>query len=133
MQDNVKNRWISWTAATALFLLCFLLVLCLRADYSYQGLSDAFFFAGVIEIAFLAMIYIERFGAFDAMHYGLYRLFESFRPGPMRKRWDTFGDYASERRSKREVNRPLVLPYFIFGIVSLAFALGFLLAFQATK
>lgn len=133
MQDSGKNLWISWIIAIVMFLLCFLLVLCLRRDYSYQGYSDAFFFSGVVEIAFLVLTYVERFGTFDAIHYGLYRLFESFRPGPMGKRWDTFNDYSNERKIKRKSNRVLVWPYLVLGLMSLVFALGFLFASQGAR
>lgn len=107
------------------FLLCagvFLLVLLLRGKFGVDGFCDACFVACTPCLLLPLFVIAIRSGTFDVLNYGMYRLFESFRPGEG-KRYETAYDYKLARMERRNSKKPIFFPFFVVGGVFLAAAL----------
>lgn len=121
---SLLSALINWGVAFCVWATLFFLVYYLRAQFTYPGLGDAFLVAGVVEIAFVSLIFITRSGIFDVPGYAFRRLFESFKiKNP--KSFKDAGDYISFMEKKRSVNKPYYLPYAVFGAISILGALTF--------
>lgn len=130
--DYWKKRMIAgWVIAALSAIATFCLVFFLRKIYTITGACDAFFFAGVIDIAILLFMIIERSGAFDVFNFQFYRFFESFRPDGLKK-WDTAYDYKEERAGKRKRTKLFYLPYLVIGGVFLLVSIVLLIVVEIT-
>jgi hypothetical protein len=129
MEIEKRSIVINWSVSLGIFLLAFCLPFFLRGDYSYRGLSDAFFFASLLEFAILFFVAVNRFGLFDAVYYSFHRMGESFHPDAP-KRWNTYNDYRIYKKDARASGRMYVWSYVTLGGLSLLLAVVFLIVFD---
>lgn len=73
---------------------------------------NALFPIGAAMLLIPLQIYIHRTGTFDLLFFSFYRLFESWRPDN-EKRYEDAYDYKETMRSKRQLHKPYMLPFFV--------------------
>jgi hypothetical protein len=126
MNNSSKRLLIHFAIALALAIAIFCLVFFLRGYYTLSGASDACFAAGagLALVPFLILIY--RTGLFDIANYGFLTWLNSFKANSP-KPYESAGAYSEKKKYLRSQSHPLLWPYIVIGVLSLALALIFLL------
>ena len=129
---GMKRYLIPTIVCIALSALVFCLMFFLRdnAD-AYAKASDGFFVAGACILAYFLMTLVVRSGTFDVFGYSFQRFFEAYRHKGMEKRYEDAGDYHVQKVEKRRTNKLVWVPYLVVGLIDIALAIGFLIAFQS--
>ncbi|MCH3977060.1 MAG: DUF3899 domain-containing protein [Bacilli bacterium] len=109
-----SKKLILWIIATGIMGIFFALIYFLRADFSYRGLSDAFFIPGVTMLGGVILLLVGRAGFFDNVAYFFVRLRDfSHRKGT--KSFEDAYEYREYKHSRRDSDRPYLLPFLIYG------------------
>lgn len=129
MVTSSKKVLINWIVAPSLAAAGFCVIYFSRGDYSWRGVSDAFFVFGVFELLIPVLILLGRTGIFDIFSYSFIRLGESFRH-EQTKRWDTAYDYKEYKKDERGKKKPYLLPFLTMGGVLIFLAFIALIVFD---
>ncbi|HML99822.1 MAG TPA: DUF3899 domain-containing protein [Bacilli bacterium] len=127
-----SKKLILWIIATLIIGVFFALIYFLRADFSYRGLSDAFFIPGVTMLGGVILLLVGRSGFFDNVSYFFVRLRDfSHRKGT--KSFEDAYEYREYKHSRRDSERPYLLPFLIYGGTFVVVGIVFLVLMLAQK
>lgn len=128
----MKRFVIPTIVCIALSAVVFCLMFFLRENVdNFAKASDGFFVAGACILGYFLLKLVVRAGTFDVFGYSFQRFFEAYRHKGMEKRYEDAGDYHVQKVEKRRASKLVWVPYLAVGLVDLALAIGFMIAFQA--
>jgi hypothetical protein len=130
MKESTKRTLINWSVALGLLAIAFCLYFFLKGDYTSAGLSDATFFAGIVELLGFALFLIGRTGLFDMFSFTMLSFIDNLRARPSR-RWGAAFDYREHKREERRIHPVVFVPYLVASLSSLTLAVAFLIVFES--
>ena len=92
----------------------------------FQDLADSFFVSGFVLFGAGMLVFLTNGGAFDALGFGFVKLIDSFRKNVRNTKYQTYYDYANEKKSEQRSFLHIVL----VGIGFIAVAVVFYFLYQ---
>lgn len=91
-----------------------------------SDLADSFFVSGFVLFGAGMLVFLTNGGAFDALAFGFVKLIDSFRKNVRNTKYQTYYDYANEKKSEQRSFLHIVL----VGIGFIAVAVVFYFLYQ---
>jgi hypothetical protein len=115
LADVTVQKIIRWVF---LFLLggALFLAIYFTSDQTLRKACDSCFVPGCVLVALGFFSLVNRYGGFDFFLYGANAALNAIRKGSP-KEYEDLMDYKEKKQVSREMDGPVYLPYFIYGVL----------------